>query len=152
MAAAQAHLAALQQEAMRVQLAAAAQAQAAQMAAAQAAQAQLAALQAVKVEVTFNTAPAKARFYLTKRSSQQELEAKWRVVVVVKGRFYAPGALPPSEKEEDRPLFMRITPGKGLPQVRPPLSVLAGIGVGLLECVIQPGGLPCCCRCQLETR
>ena len=70
-------------------------------------------------EVTINDAPPRVRVALTKRSGQQELEAKWRVVVSLKGRYTPPGAPVPGEgaSEGERPLFLRITPAASL-QVR----------------------------------
>ncbi|KAL4854846.1 hypothetical protein ACK3TF_004533 [Chlorella vulgaris] len=95
---------------------------AAQAAATQALQQQVAAQAAaakavanIKAEVTFNNAPPRTRHHLAKRNTQQELETKWRVVVVVRGRYCAPGAQPASDREEDRPLFLRITPSNNLP-------------------------------------
>ena len=70
-------------------------------------------------EVTINNSKPHIRHQLTKRSFQQELEAKWRVVIMSKGRYYPPGApLPGSDApDNERPLFLRVVPSAALPQV-----------------------------------
>jgi hypothetical protein len=115
--------------------------------------------------VTFNNTAPRTRNILTKRSTHLELEQKWRVAVVVRGRYYPPGGgfvrracleallagqrqpgmctLPShvqlaqhrspcrlrathiarltagqkatSNTDDERPLFLRITPGRTLP-------------------------------------
>lgn len=67
-------------------------------------------------EVCINNAPAKTRFHLTKRGTMSDIEQRWKVLVVVRGRYYPPGT-PESEQQEEKPLCLRITPGGGLPQV-----------------------------------
>lgn len=73
---------------------------------------------AVKTEVTFNNTAPRTRNILTKRSTQAELETKWRVLVSVKGKYYPPGQRATSKEDDERPLFLRITPGRSLPNVR----------------------------------
>jgi hypothetical protein len=143
-----------QQQAALLQQQAAARAALQAELAAQAAAAAAAA--AVRAEVPFNEAPPRVRHILTKRSTQQELEAKWRVVVVVRGRYLPPGQASASEREEDRPLFLRITPSKTLPAVRTtrqaPVSLPAQLAGQLCACwgragrPLPPPLLPACCR------
>eukprot|EP00887_Chlorella_sp_A99_P005374 scaffold1.g5374.t1 len=69
-------------------------------------------------EVVINNSNPRARNQLTKRAFQQELEAKWKVVIMSKGRYYPPGVpMPASDApDNDRPLFLRIVPSAQLPQ------------------------------------
>lgn len=74
--------------------------------------------------MTFNNTAPRTRNILSKRSTHLELEQKWRVAVVVRGRYYPPGQHSTTDKEEDRPLFLRITPGRTLP----PVSSASAVG------------------------
>lgn len=71
---------------------------------------------------------------------QQELETKWRVVCVVRGRYYAPGELPAGDTDELRPLFMRITPGRTLPAVSGVCMAGWPVGPACRAPRPQPGG------------
>jgi len=75
-------------------------------------------------EVSINNAPPKTRFHLTKRSTMADIEHRWHVLVVVRGRYYPPGT-PESEQKDEKPLCLRITPGGQLPQVGMPGVVSA---------------------------
>jgi hypothetical protein len=65
-------------------------------------------------EVIINDSAASARHHLTKRTTQDEIQARTHTVIVTKGRYYAPGA-PQDDKE--KPLHLRITPGAHAGQV-----------------------------------
>ena len=68
-------------------------------------------------EVTINNAPAEIRHHLTKRSTQDDIARRTGTTIVVRGRYMPPG-LPPDEKE--KPLLLRITPGRSATEVGSP--------------------------------
>ena len=70
---------------------------------------------AIAREVTINDAPGVIRAHLTKRSAQDEIMQRTHSVLVVKGRYYPPGAV---VDEKERPLYFLITPGAGSGVVR----------------------------------
>lgn len=59
-------------------------------------------------EVIINDSAPSTRHHLTKRTTQDEIQARTHTVIVTKGRYYAPGA-PQDDKE--KPLHLRVTPG-----------------------------------------
>lgn len=59
-------------------------------------------------EVIINNAPPPVRYNLTKRSVQDDIQRRTTTIVVIKGRYQAPGT--PAHDEEG-PLRLRIMPG-----------------------------------------
>jgi hypothetical protein len=65
-------------------------------------------------DVTINDAPPAIRNHLTKRTTQDDIARRTGTVVTVKGRYYSPGD---PQDENEKPLYLRITPGQCMQDV-----------------------------------
>ena len=66
-------------------------------------------------EVAINDAPPAARAQLTKRSVQEDIQARTQTVIVTKGRYYPPGE---AMDGKERPLYLQIRPSAAVGEVR----------------------------------
>lgn len=67
--------------------------------------------EALAREVYINDAPTTVRVHLTKRSVQDDIQARTQTVVVTRGRYYAPGV--PADPRE-KPLHLHVKPSGAL--------------------------------------
>ncbi|GIL69873.1 hypothetical protein Vretifemale_653, partial [Volvox reticuliferus] len=59
-------------------------------------------------EVFINDAPTGVRIHLTKRGVQDEIQARTNTIIVTRGRYYPPGAVPDGK---EKPLHLLVKPG-----------------------------------------
>ena len=86
-------------------------------------------------EVTINDAAPNLRHHLTKRSTQDDISKRTKASIVVRGRFMPPG----SQEGEEKPLFLKCTPGLSRQEVR---------NASADRCVCKgstPAPMLCCC-------
>ena len=75
-------------------------------------------------EVPINDAPPPIRYNLTKRSVQDDIQRRTNTIVVIKGRYQAPGM---SGDDAEGPLRLRVMPGNV-----GPVSVTSGVAFELI--------------------
>lgn len=81
-------------------------------------------------EVSINDAPPPIRYNLTKRSVQDDIQRRTNTIVVIKGRYQAPGM--PGDDSEG-PLRLRVMPGNV-----GPVSLTCGIMFELMFSLKPP--------------
>lgn len=74
-------------------------------------------------EAYINDAPAGVRIHLTKRGVQDEIQARTNTIIVIRGRYYPPGAVPDGK---EKPLHLLVRPGAqaGLVRSRQPPYII----------------------------
>ena len=81
-------------------------------------------------EVTINSAVPQIRNHLTKRSTQDDIARRTGTSVVVRGRFMPPG----TPAGEEKPLFLRVTPGLSQAEVTAPNCACLSCSIVLFVC------------------
>lgn len=84
--------------------------------------------QELGVDVSINDAAAAMRIHLTRKPTHAVIEARRGVTIVVRGRYYPPGAA----RGEEAPLHLHITPAGTVPQVSKAAD-LGKVGAHALE-------------------